>query len=107
MLRSELNEWAESEADLLVSKEKEGKAPGKLWPKADGDMVTFKYSGDMDKVILELISNGDLEMDSDYQQLLLSRAASGTGPTPITDLTPIKDFISGKHCLTGVRTNII
>nr|XP_016923536.1 endoplasmic reticulum lectin 1 [Drosophila suzukii] len=101
MLRSELNEWAESEADLLVSKEKEGKAPGKLWPKADGDMVTFKYSGDMDKVILELISNGDLEMDSDYQQLLLSRAASGTGPTPITDLTPIKDFISGKHCLTG------
>ncbi|KAH8412191.1 hypothetical protein KR009_000442 [Drosophila setifemur] len=101
MLRAELREWAESETDLLVSKEKDTKAPSKLWPKADGDMVTFKYSGDVDKIILELISNGDIEVDSDYQQLLMSRAAAGTVPTPMTDLTPIKEFISGKNCLTG------
>ncbi|XP_043656920.1 endoplasmic reticulum lectin 1 [Drosophila teissieri] len=96
MLRSELKEWAESEADLLVSKEK-----AKAWPKSDGDLITLKYGGVMDKVIVELFNNGDLEVDGDYQQLLLSRAASGTGPTPITDLTPVKDFISGKNCLTG------
>ncbi|KAH8298049.1 hypothetical protein KR018_005261 [Drosophila ironensis] len=102
LLRSELNEWTESESDLLVSKEKpESKVVAKLWPKAEGDMVTFKYSGDVDKIILELISNGDIEVDSDYQQLLVSRAASGSMPRPITDLTPIKDFISGRNCLTG------
>ncbi|XP_039501625.1 endoplasmic reticulum lectin 1 [Drosophila santomea] len=72
MLRSELNEWEESEADLLVS-----------------------------KFIVKYFTNGELEAGGDYQQLLLSKAASGTGPIPITDLTPIKDFISGKNCLTG------
>lgn len=103
LLRSELSEWAESESDLLVSKEKDTKSSQKLWPKADGDMVTFKYSGDVDKIILELMSNGEIEVDSDLHQLLLSRAASGSIPTPITDLTPIHEFISGKNCLTGVR----
>ncbi|XP_068150605.1 endoplasmic reticulum lectin 1 [Drosophila tropicalis] len=106
MLRWELSEWAESENDLLFSKEKDSaKAPAKLWPKADGDMVTFKYSGDVDKIIMELMANGDIEVDNDYQQHLLSRAMtearSGTGPTTINDLTPIREFISGKNCLTG------
>ncbi|KAH8358364.1 hypothetical protein KR200_010583 [Drosophila serrata] len=101
MLRLELSEWAESESDLLLSKEKESKPPAKLWPKADGDMVTFKYSGDVDKIILEMMSNGDLEVDGDYQKLLLSRTAGGSVPTPVTDLTPIKEFVSGKNCLIG------
>ncbi|XP_030554758.1 endoplasmic reticulum lectin 1 [Drosophila novamexicana] len=99
MLRQELNEWEESENDLLVSKE--NKAPAKLWSKTDGDMVTFKYSGDVDKIILELMANGDIEVDNDYQQIVLSRNTPGTVPPPLNDLSPIKEFISGKNCLTG------
>ncbi|EDW45876.1 endoplasmic reticulum lectin 1 [Drosophila sechellia] len=92
MLRSELKEWTESEADLLVFKEK---------AKTDGDLISFNNGDDIDKVLLKHFSNGYLKVDGDFQQLLLSIAASGTGPTPITDLTPLKDFISGKNCLTG------
>lgn len=100
MLRQELSEWEESENDLLVSKE--SKAPAKLFSKTDGDMVTFKYSGNVDKIILELMANSDIDVDNEYQQLLISRSASGTTPAPLNDLTPIKEFISGKNCLTGV-----
>ncbi|XP_023175325.1 endoplasmic reticulum lectin 1 [Drosophila hydei] len=99
MLRQELSEWEESENDLLVSKE--SKAPAKLFSKTDGDMVTFKYSGNVDKIILELMANSDIDVDNEYQQLLISRSASGTTPAPLNDLTPIKEFISGKNCLTG------
>ncbi|KAH8409400.1 hypothetical protein KR222_002585, partial [Zaprionus bogoriensis] len=97
MLRQELSEWADSENDLLISKE--NKAPAKMWSKSDGDMVTFKYSGDVDKIILELMANG--EIDNEYQQLVLSRTAAGTTPMPLNDLTPIREFISGQNCLTG------
>ncbi|EDW11266.1 endoplasmic reticulum lectin 1 [Drosophila mojavensis] len=98
MLRQELSEWEESENDLLVSKE--SKAPAKLWSKTDGDMVTFKYSGDVDKIILELMANSDIDVENEYQHLI-SRSAQGTTPPPLNDLTPIKEFISGKNCLTG------
>ncbi|KAH8329438.1 hypothetical protein KR074_010632 [Drosophila pseudoananassae] len=101
LLRAELSEWAESESDLLVSKEKDSKPSQKQWPKAEGDMVTLKYSGDVDKMLLDLMSNGEIEVDSDLHQFLLSRAATGTIPTPLNDLTPIQEFISGKNCLTG------
>ncbi|EDW04023.1 GH10202 [Drosophila grimshawi] len=101
MLRQELNEWEESENDLLISKE--SKTPPKMFSKADiGDIVTFKYSGDVDKIILELMANGDIEVDHDLQQIVLSRGGpGGTTPAPLNDLTPIKEFISGKNCLTG------
>lgn len=100
MLRQELSEWTESESDLLISKE--NKAPPKLWTKADGDLVTLKYSADVDKIILELMANGDIEVDNEYQQLVMSRGAGASVPPPLNDLTPIREFISGKHCLTGV-----
>lgn len=102
MLRQELSEWEESENDLLVSKE--SKAPAKLWSKTDGDMVTFKYSGDVDKIILELMANSDIDVENEYQHLI-SRSAQGTTPPPLNDLTPIKEFISGKNCLTGVSNS--
>ncbi|XP_030383805.1 endoplasmic reticulum lectin 1 [Scaptodrosophila lebanonensis] len=104
MLRQELREWQESEHDFLISKE--SKPPAKLWPKADGDLVTFKYSSDVDKIVLELIANGDIDVENDYHQLLLSRTTLASPPPappapPLNDLSPIKEFISGKNCLTG------
>ncbi|ALC39404.1 CG6766 [Drosophila busckii] len=100
MLRQELNEWAESENDLLISKESKATTP-KVWSKAEGDTVTYKFSGDVDKIILELMANGEIDVENDLQQLVLSRTPSGAAPTSINDLTPIKEFISGKNCLTG------
>ncbi|XP_034491053.1 endoplasmic reticulum lectin 1 [Drosophila innubila] len=99
MLRQELSEWADSENDLLISKE--NKAPAKLWSKTEGDTVTFKYSGDVDKIILELMANGEVDGEYAYQQLVLSRGSQTSTPPPVNDLTPLKEFISGKNCLTG------
>ncbi|XP_034669603.1 endoplasmic reticulum lectin 1 [Drosophila subobscura] len=102
MLRSELSEWAESESDLILSNDAENKPVTKAWPK-EGEVVTLKHSGDVDKIIMELINKNGVESEKEYQQLLLAKTGStlGTQPSPIDELTPIRQFISGANCLIG------
>ncbi|XP_060663936.1 LOW QUALITY PROTEIN: endoplasmic reticulum lectin 1 [Drosophila nasuta] len=88
MLRQELKEWTDSESDLLISKE--NKMPSKLWTKSD-----------VENIILEMMANDEIDSQTAYQQLVLSRNTQGTTPAPLNDMTPLIEFISGKNCLTG------
>lgn len=94
MLRQELSEWADSENDFLISKE--NKAPAKMWSKTEGDTVTFKYSGDVNKIILELMANGEIDGEYAYQQLVLSRGSQTATPPPVNDLTPLRNSYPAK-----------
>ncbi|XP_067624172.1 endoplasmic reticulum lectin 1 isoform X2 [Eurosta solidaginis] len=104
MLRQELNEMQLADDELPISKDANAAALT-LSRSTTGNIerITFfnKIGTDVDKLVLELLIGAGVDVPSTPTVVNNNDALPQTPKAPITDLTAIKDFISGNNCLTG------
>lgn len=106
MLRQELNDMKISDDDFPVSKDANKAAAALALAVSNSDrfMLVDKLDNNVNKFVLELMANGGIDLDTSAAQGTSSEILPAPAtPThvPFDDLTPIKEFISGKNCLIG------
>lgn len=70
------------------------------------DLVTNEMLPEFNKVVAAALAG---EFDDDSSPLSSSSSSSSTQPKPllqtkVDNLSPVIDFLEGKHCLTGVSS---
>ncbi|XP_037957217.1 endoplasmic reticulum lectin 1 [Teleopsis dalmanni] len=94
MLRQELNDLQTQHTiddDIPVTKEATTIALTRTTAAGDRYLYLNRIGGDVDKLALDIMMGAGIDIDG-------SRQSASTG---LSDITPIKAFISGKNCLTG------
>ncbi|XP_017465911.1 PREDICTED: endoplasmic reticulum lectin 1 [Rhagoletis zephyria] len=101
MLRQELSEMQLADDELPVSKDASTAAMALARSAAATERLSFfnKIGTDVDKLVLELMIGAGVDVPA--APAVNNEVMPHVPKAPITDLTAVKEFISGKNCLTG------
>ncbi|CAD6999733.1 unnamed protein product [Ceratitis capitata] len=101
MLKQELGEMQLADDELPVSKDASTAAMALARSAAAVERLSFfnKIGTDVDRLVLELMIGAGVEVP--VAPVGESEVVPNIPKAPITDLIPIKEFISGNNCLTG------
>lgn len=98
MLREELNEMKSADDELRISNDANAAAIA-LARSAERLSFFKKAIPDVDKLVHELVMSASVDVPT--PPAADNEVLPNLPKAPITDLTPIKEFISGSNCLTG------
>lgn len=101
MLRQELSEMQSADDELRISNDASAAAMALARSAAAAERLSFfnKVGPDVDKLVHELMIGAGVDVPT--PPAAENEVLPNLPKAPITDLTPIKEFISGNNCLTG------